>query len=242
MVTSGRYYHVVREVHADGHRPLLVYVCLDRARANLAMARRELALLALSAREGGRRRPALPAGTSPTHPVPWPRGNGGAPPVATAPSAPSSRPPSPEPTQQPAQQPSSQRSQQGKRPAGTQPKASPRRTPSPTPAPRRAPRSPAPSLQDNRPQRPPEGERPVGPARRPGGEGAAGRPDPDGKGSGAPAAGNAPPLPKRRAARPPPAPAEQGTTATEVRSGSVRGWSDDVGTLRRLRAALGRLK
>jgi hypothetical protein len=44
MMTSRRAYHLVRRL--DGHpSPLLVYLCLDRSRANLALSRRELALV-----------------------------------------------------------------------------------------------------------------------------------------------------------------------------------------------------
>jgi hypothetical protein len=314
MVTSGRFYHVVREVHADGHHALLVYVCLDRARANLAAARRELAMLALSAREGGR--PALPAGSSaahrptghpsPAHPVPWPRAGGGAPPVAAPPGAPGHRPgshppssppsrPTP-PVSQPARPPvappiipsagppagqsDSFRNPPARPPASAPPRRapdpSPRRAPGPTTAPRTSPRwslvppqddPPQPPPQEDRaqeppqenpPQRPRPAARQPGPARRQGGErtgaqrtgtqrtggegAGTGRLEPDAKGSGDTAAGNPAPLPRRQAARPPPPLAHHEDTAPGLRAGSGRGWSDDVGTLRRLRAALGRLK
>jgi hypothetical protein len=43
MITSRRAYHLVRQVESGPSGRLLVYLCLDRARGNLAMARRELA-------------------------------------------------------------------------------------------------------------------------------------------------------------------------------------------------------
>jgi hypothetical protein len=42
MITSHRYYHLVRPVAADARQWLMIYICLDRARSNLALARREL--------------------------------------------------------------------------------------------------------------------------------------------------------------------------------------------------------
>lgn len=43
MITSHRSYHLVRPVAADAKRWLMIYLCLDRGRSNLAAARRELA-------------------------------------------------------------------------------------------------------------------------------------------------------------------------------------------------------
>lgn len=45
MMTSRRAYHLVRRLDGQPARPLLVYLCLDRSRANLALSRRELALV-----------------------------------------------------------------------------------------------------------------------------------------------------------------------------------------------------
>jgi hypothetical protein len=47
MVTSRRSYRLVRPVDGGRHGPLLLHLCLDRTRANLAAARRELALVRL---------------------------------------------------------------------------------------------------------------------------------------------------------------------------------------------------
>jgi hypothetical protein len=63
MITSRRAYHLVRQIESGPGERLLVYLCLDRARGNLALARRELA----AARLGER-----PASLSP-RPVPVPR-------------------------------------------------------------------------------------------------------------------------------------------------------------------------
>src|SRR5690349_13466287 len=41
MISSHRFYHVVRLVEV-GSGQLLIYLCLDRGRSNLAVARREL--------------------------------------------------------------------------------------------------------------------------------------------------------------------------------------------------------
>jgi hypothetical protein len=43
MITSHRSYHLVRPVAADARQWLMIYLCLDRGRSNLALARRELA-------------------------------------------------------------------------------------------------------------------------------------------------------------------------------------------------------
>jgi hypothetical protein len=42
MITSHRSYHLVRPVAADSRQWLMIYLCLDRGRSNLALARREL--------------------------------------------------------------------------------------------------------------------------------------------------------------------------------------------------------
>jgi hypothetical protein len=42
MITSHRSYHLVRPVAADARQWLMIYLCLDRGRSNLAVARREL--------------------------------------------------------------------------------------------------------------------------------------------------------------------------------------------------------
>lgn len=43
MITSRRSYRLLRVLEAGSRRPVLVHLCLDRARSNLALARRELA-------------------------------------------------------------------------------------------------------------------------------------------------------------------------------------------------------
>jgi hypothetical protein len=53
MIISGQAYHVVRQVAAQSTRPLLIYLCLDRERANLAAARRELAAADVQERLSG---------------------------------------------------------------------------------------------------------------------------------------------------------------------------------------------
>lgn len=50
MLTSHRSYHLVRPVVAESRQPLMIYLCLDRGRSNLAMARRELAAARLHKR------------------------------------------------------------------------------------------------------------------------------------------------------------------------------------------------
>jgi hypothetical protein len=45
IVTARRSYHLVRWARSSARRPLLVYVCLERSRANLALARRALAVV-----------------------------------------------------------------------------------------------------------------------------------------------------------------------------------------------------
>jgi hypothetical protein len=127
MVTSRRAYHLVRQVEiraetadrAAGAQRMLVYLCLDRARGNLAMARRQLAATRLGApvtvppqarspaveRGGAAPAPAAGAGGPP---VPRPRAAAaahGPPPSVTAPvvplprRTPASLPPPPAPAQ-----------------------------------------------------------------------------------------------------------------------------------------------
>jgi hypothetical protein len=43
MITSHRFYHLVRPVETGPRQLLMIYLCLDRGRSNLAAARRELA-------------------------------------------------------------------------------------------------------------------------------------------------------------------------------------------------------
>jgi hypothetical protein len=85
IVTGARAYHLVRRAAAGGGPPLLVYVCLERARSNLALARRALAGVVVAplppTAEGGAVAPVPFAPPSSTDP--WP------PPVAPAPRAPS---------------------------------------------------------------------------------------------------------------------------------------------------------
>jgi hypothetical protein len=45
IVTARRSYHLVRWARISARRPVLVYVCLDRSRSNLALARRALAVV-----------------------------------------------------------------------------------------------------------------------------------------------------------------------------------------------------
>jgi hypothetical protein len=42
MVTFGSRFHLIRHVRADSAQPVVLLVVLDRSRANLAMARREI--------------------------------------------------------------------------------------------------------------------------------------------------------------------------------------------------------
>jgi hypothetical protein len=96
MVTSRRAYHLVRQVESGLPEPVLVYLCLDRGRGNLALARRELAATRLGERADVPAQ-ALPpvaerTGAAPTVAVP--------PAPATAPPAagpPAARRPSPVP-------------------------------------------------------------------------------------------------------------------------------------------------
>lgn len=70
IVTGARTYHLVRRAAAGSGPPLLVYVCLERARSNLALARRALAGV-----DVGPLRPApepAPAASDPSVPLPPP--------------------------------------------------------------------------------------------------------------------------------------------------------------------------
>ena len=42
MVTFGTHFHVIRLIHADARQQVVLLVVLDRSRANLALARREI--------------------------------------------------------------------------------------------------------------------------------------------------------------------------------------------------------
>lgn len=68
MVTSRRAYRLVRPVDGGQHGPLLLQLSLDRSRANLAAARRELALVRIESSI-----PPPPAVTSPGPLPPLPR-------------------------------------------------------------------------------------------------------------------------------------------------------------------------
>jgi hypothetical protein len=75
MLTSHRSYHLVRPVVADSRPPLMIYLCLDRGRSNLAAARRELAAPSLhkrlaAATAGPRPRPAELVGQGAPRAVP----------------------------------------------------------------------------------------------------------------------------------------------------------------------------
>ena len=89
IVTAARSYHLLRLARASAvHPPLLVYVCLDRARSNLALARRALSSVVAdrldNAPASAEQVPAPPPATPPVVP---------APPAAAVPAAP--RPASP---------------------------------------------------------------------------------------------------------------------------------------------------
>src|SRR3954451_9542479 len=62
MITSHRSYHLVRPVAADARQWLMIYLCLDRGRSNLAVARRELGSAGLHRRAVGRLGRLAPAG------------------------------------------------------------------------------------------------------------------------------------------------------------------------------------
>jgi hypothetical protein len=80
ILTSGGHYHLVRPLGET--QSLLVYLCVDRARVNLASARRELA----AARPNDARAPPPPA--PPQRPSPT---DAGAPPPTTPPTTPPQR-------------------------------------------------------------------------------------------------------------------------------------------------------
>ncbi|MFD1534646.1 hypothetical protein [Pseudonocardia aurantiaca] len=60
MITSRRAYHLVRQIESASGERLLVYLCLDRARGNLAVARRELAAARLDEQPSGASRLPIP--------------------------------------------------------------------------------------------------------------------------------------------------------------------------------------
>ena len=60
MITSRRAYHLVRQIESASGERLLVYLCLDRARGNLAVARRELAAARLDEQPSGASRLPVP--------------------------------------------------------------------------------------------------------------------------------------------------------------------------------------
>lgn len=90
MITSHRSYHLVRPVAAGASRWLMIYLCLDRSRSNLAVARRELASPTLHKRiavasVGPPPAAADPPGPGPRRPAPAPvpgSHNGASPAVA----------------------------------------------------------------------------------------------------------------------------------------------------------------
>lgn len=91
IVTSRRSYHLVRQVGSGPSDRILVYLCLDRARGNLAAARRELGSTRLHDRltAGGRpgaQRALFPARALPPAAEPVPAGavRPSAPPAAAA--------------------------------------------------------------------------------------------------------------------------------------------------------------
>ncbi|HEY1973387.1 MAG TPA: hypothetical protein VGH89_35930 [Pseudonocardia sp.] len=67
ILTTRRAYHLVRQFEDGADHPLVIYLRLDRRRANLALARRELAAVRLwpdPTGPGHRGIPALPPGTA----------------------------------------------------------------------------------------------------------------------------------------------------------------------------------
>ena len=86
IVTGARAYHLVRRAAAGGGHPLLVYVCLERARSNLALARRALAGVVV---------PPLPPASEPATAHAAPAGPPPATDPRTASVAPAPRAPSP---------------------------------------------------------------------------------------------------------------------------------------------------
>ena len=85
IVTGARTYHLVRRAVAGGGSPLLVYVCLERARSNLALARRALAGVVVAPLPPAAESEATVAGPSFPPPPADPRPA----PAASAPHAPS---------------------------------------------------------------------------------------------------------------------------------------------------------
>lgn len=67
MVTSRRSYRLVRPIQGGGHEPLLLHLCLDRSRANLAAARHELTRVRLD-RPGEEPGESPPGGSRPVGP------------------------------------------------------------------------------------------------------------------------------------------------------------------------------
>lgn len=101
MITGARRYHLIRQVRPDGRTPLLVYLRLDRARGNLAQARRVLAALHVGGSDpvpaqalppNQQRIDRAPDPVRPTRRVPPGRA-----PAATAPAAGRSARPAPRP-------------------------------------------------------------------------------------------------------------------------------------------------
>jgi hypothetical protein len=246
MVTSGRHYHVLRQIAADGWPPIVVYLCLDRARSNLALARRELAVLNL-ARNGV---PALESGDRAAPDRAAAPGHAPVPPAAAPPAPRSSterRPTSAQvedstpPSGRATRAPSSGRS--GPSPPGSVPKSRPKPSPR-SKASARARPSPTP----RKPTPPGPGDGGAGDGG--GGEGSKGdgAKGADGERGGSAPAGPAdgPPLPRRVPTPPPPPlprPAEVGPDAGVGRPApGGRGWAHDVGTMRRLLSALRCLK
>ncbi|WP_214408119.1 hypothetical protein, partial [Pseudonocardia lacus] len=52
MISSHRFYHLVRPIEVGPRQLLMIYLCLDRGRSNLAAARRELGAVWLRNRLG----------------------------------------------------------------------------------------------------------------------------------------------------------------------------------------------
>jgi hypothetical protein len=144
MITSRRSYHLLRQLGAGSPRPLLVYLCLDRARSNLAAARRELAAARLAERL-----------TSAAVPAPLVRGVVLVPPQASPPAPEPSASTSPSITPGPGAPLDAAPRRPHGRPAVTPPHPAP---PAPIPLPRRSAAVPAPRPTDDE-----HGERPVPP-------------------------------------------------------------------------------
>jgi hypothetical protein len=130
ILTTRRAYHLVRQFEdgAAGH-PLVIYLRLERNRANLALARRELAAVRLwpgLAGAGARSVPALPPGTG-APPAPPARLSGGGNTFASIPSSQVNRP---TPLLMPKSAPAPE---MRSAPSGGPPRPSPTRRPSPVP-------------------------------------------------------------------------------------------------------------